>query len=147
MSVYSDTLKTYSDTKFRQVVGFPRDIFNQIVELVEADYRQVHTRRGRLSKLTSEDKVLITAEHWRSYPTNMMLAAHYGVDEKTIRTVIKRVEMVLMRSKQFHLPGAKELLNEDSPFEIVLVDATDTRVERPKKSKNKITRESVKRTR
>ena len=138
MSVYSDTLKTYSDTKFRQVVGFPRDIFNQIVELVEADYRQVHTRRGRLSKLTSEDKVLITAEYWRSYPTNMMLAAHYGVDEKTIRTVIERVEMVLMRSKQFHLPGAKELLNEDSPFEIVLVDATDTRVERPKKAKTKL---------
>lgn len=93
MSVYSDTLKTYSDTKFRQVVGFPRDIFNQMVELVEVDYRQVHTR-----------------------------------------------------SKQFHLPGAKKLLNEDSPFEIVLVDATDTRIERPKKSRNKITRESVKRT-
>lgn len=99
MSVYSDTLKTYSDTKFRQVVGFPRDIFNQIVELVEADYRQVHTHRGRPGKLTSEDKVLITAEHWRSYPTNMMLAAHYRVDEKTIRTVIERVEMVLMRLK------------------------------------------------
>lgn len=29
MSVYSDTLKTYSDTRFRQVVGFPRDIINQ----------------------------------------------------------------------------------------------------------------------
>ena len=68
----------------------------------------------------------------------MMLAAHYGGDEKTIRTVIERVEMVLMRSKQFHLPGAKELLNEDSPFEIVLVDATDTRVERPKKAKTKL---------
>ena len=109
-----------------------------MVELVEADYRQVHTRQGRPSKLTSEDKVPITAEHWRSYPTNMMLVAHYGVDEKTIRTVIERVEMVLMCSKQFHLPGAKELLNEDSPFEIVLVDATDTRVERPKKAKTKL---------
>ena len=72
-SVYSDTLKTYSDTKFRQVVGFPRDIFNQMVELVEADYRQVHTRRGRPSKLTSEDKVLITAKLPNQYDVGCSL--------------------------------------------------------------------------
>jgi hypothetical protein len=40
---------------------------------------------------------------------------------------------VLIQSKQFHLPGKKVLQPSDTVIEIVLVDATEQPIERPKK--------------
>ena len=51
----------------------------------------------------------------------------------------RRVENVLIASKQFHLPGRKALQPSDTIIEIVLVDATEQPIERPKKDKNGIT--------
>jgi hypothetical protein len=47
----------------------------------------------------------------------------------------------LIKSKEFTLPGKKALLKSDMKYEIVLIDATETPVERPKKSSAAITRE------
>ena len=41
-----------------RVVGIKRTTFQVMVELVDEDYRQVHQRRGRRSKLDPEAKVL-----------------------------------------------------------------------------------------
>jgi hypothetical protein len=46
---------------------------------------------------------------------------------------------VLIKSKQFHLPGKKALQPSDPVIEIVLVDATEQPVERPKKDNAGIT--------
>jgi hypothetical protein len=35
----------------------------------------------------------------------------------------------------FSLPGSKELLKSDVEYEVVLIDATETPIERPKKTK------------
>ncbi|GAB4546830.1 MAG: hypothetical protein Fur002_22240 [Anaerolineales bacterium] len=43
------------------------------------------------------------------------------------------VENILIKSKQFHLPGKKALQPSDTVIEIVLVDATEQPIERPKK--------------
>jgi hypothetical protein len=40
---------------------------------------------------------------------------------------------VLIQSEQFHLPGEKALKSSDTLIEIVLVDATEQPIERPKK--------------
>jgi hypothetical protein len=37
------------------------------------------------------------------------------------------------------LPGKKALLKGDGEYEVVLIDASETRIERPKKSKNNFT--------
>ena len=47
---------------------------------------------------------------------------------------IRYVENVLANSKEFKLPGKKALLKSDHEFEVILVDATETRIERPKKN-------------
>ena len=52
---------------------------------------------------------------------------------------IKKVENVLIKSKQFQLPGKKVLQPSDTAIEIVLVDATEQPIERPKKDKAGIT--------
>jgi hypothetical protein len=52
---------------------------------------------------------------------------------------IKKVENVLIKSKQFHLPGKKALQPSGTVIAIVLVDATEQPVERPKKDHAGIT--------
>lgn len=63
------------------------------------------------------------------------MAQSRGVSETRIRTIIKDCEDTLIKSGRFRLPGRKALLKSDMQYEVVLIDATETPVERPKKSK------------
>jgi hypothetical protein len=63
----------------------------------------------------------------------------YGVSEATVCRTIQKVENVLIQSKQFHLPGKKVLQPSDTVIEIVLIDATEQPIERPKKDNADIT--------
>ena len=44
----------------------------------------------------------------------------------------KKTESTLLKSNKFHLPGKKALWQEED-LEVVLLDATETEIERPKK--------------
>ena len=48
---------------------------------------------------------------------------------------IKWVEDTVIKYPDFALPGRKMLLKSDMDYEIVLVDAAESPIERPKKSK------------
>lgn len=71
--------------------------------------------------------------HWREYRTEFHIGLTYGVRAATVCRTIKKIENVLIQSKQFHLPGKKVLQPSDTVIEIVLVDATEQPIERPKK--------------
>jgi len=77
--------------------------------------------------------------YWREYRTEFHIGLTYGVSESTVCRTIQKIENVLIQSRQFHLPGKKALWPSDTIFEIVLVDATEQAIERPKKDKNGIT--------
>jgi hypothetical protein len=51
------------------------------------------------------------------------------------------VEDCLIKNPLFHLPGRKALLKSDVEYEVVLVDASESPVQRPKKSSVIITQE------
>ncbi len=46
------------------------------------------------------------------------------------------MEDTLIRDGTFPLPGRKALLKSDAEYEVILVDATQSPIERPKKSKS-----------
>lgn len=48
---------------------------------------------------------------------------------------IKWIEDTLIKHPDFSLPGRKALLKSDHEFEVILIDATETPIERPKKPK------------
>ena len=77
--------------------------------------------------------------YWREYRTEFHIGLSYGVSESTVCRTIQKIENVLIKSKQFHLPGKKVLQPSDTMIETVLVDATEQPIERPKKSKKGIT--------
>ncbi len=65
----------------------------------------------------------------------------YGIAESNIYRGIKWVEDTLIRDGTFSLPRRKAPLKSDMEYEVILVDATESPVERPKKSKDGTIRE------
>lgn len=53
-------------------------------------------------------------------------------------------ESKLIKDTRFHLPGKKALTRPENTFELVLIDVTESPIERPKKNKKIITVEKRK---
>ena len=126
----------YSNTKFRRITGVKRATFDKMAEILEKGYAEKHRRRGRTPKLSIEDLLLATLEYLREYRTYAHIAASYGIAESNIYRGIKWVEDTLIRDGTFSLPGRKAPLKSDAQYEVILVDATESPIERPKKSKS-----------
>jgi hypothetical protein len=124
-----ETIQKLKDGEFKRLTGVQRSTFEKMLEVVEKGLREF----GRPPKLSRADQLLMTLMYWREYRTEFHISQTYGVSEATVCRTIKKVEDVLIQSKQFHLPGKKVLQPSDTVIEIVLVDATEQPIERPKK--------------
>jgi hypothetical protein len=131
-----ENLRGYSGESFRRVVGVKRKTFEKMLEILREAYDKKHKRRGRKAKLRIEDMLLATLEYLREYRTYAHIAASYGIHESNLYRTVKWVEDTLVKEGTFALPGRKELLKSDMEYEVVLLDATETPIERPKKNKS-----------
>jgi hypothetical protein len=131
---YED-IKNRRNTDFKRLTGVEHNTFKQMVNVLETEMRNF----GRPPKLSRADQLLMTLMYWREYRTQFHIAQAYGVSEATVCRTIRKIEDALMKSGQFRLPGKKALQPSDTIIEIVLVDATEQPIERPKKSKNDTT--------
>ena len=62
----------------------------------------------------------------------------YGISESWCYRNCRWVEDTLIKSRHFSLPGKKALLKSDNELKVILIDASETPIERPKKRvKNK----------
>ena len=141
-----EKINEYDEKKFRRITGVKRATFEKIVEILKKSYAEKHKRRGRKPKLSIENQLLAALEYWREYRTYAHIAASYGIAESNIYRSIKWIENTLIKDGTFSLPGKKELLKSDTDYEVVLIDATETPVERPQKNKESITQERKKDT-
>ena len=69
----------------------------------------------------------MTLEYLREYRTYFHIAKAYDISESACYRNIRWLEDVLVKHKDFSLPGRKELLKSDVEYEVVLVDATGRR--------------------
>ena len=141
-----EKINEYNENKFRRITGVKRATFEKMVEILKKSYAEKHKRRGRKPKLSIENQLLAALEYWREYRTYAHIAASYGIAESNIYRSIKWIENTLIKDGTFSLPGKKELLKSDTDYEVVLIDATETPVERPQKNKESITQERKKDT-
>lgn len=124
-----------SDKEFRRVTGVKRATFNHMLEIVKkAHIEQAKGPGGRPPTLSLENRLLMTLEYLREYRTYASIGVSYGLSESRAYANIRWTEDVLIKSKAFSLPGKKALLKSDIEFEVILVDATESPIERPKKS-------------
>jgi len=102
--------------------------------LKEADIKK-KAKGGRKNKLSIEDQLLMALEYIREYRTYFHTSQSYGVSESSAYKTIKWIEDTLIKHPDFSLPGRKALLKSDMEYELVLIDATESPIERPKKNK------------
>jgi len=129
-------VKDLPDDLFRRLSGIKRETFNKITEILQEAWCRKHMKGGRNSKLCMEDMLLMTLEYLREYRTYFHISQSYGISESTAYKIVRWVEDTLIKHPDFALPGRKALLKSDVEYEIVLIDATETPIERPKKNKS-----------
>ena len=87
---------------------------------------------GKPHSLLIEDRLLMAFEYLREYRTYFHIASTYGLSESACYRNIRWIEDILIKNKDFSLPGKKELL-QNNRLKVVLTDATESPIERPKK--------------
>ena len=125
--------KKLSETQFKRYTGILWSTFDLMVEQLKM---HVPTK-GRPSKLSVEDQVLLCLSYWREYRTLFHVATSYGVSEPTASRIVRHVEDFLIKSNLFNLP--KNLPEgEGIDWNVVIVDAKEIPIQRPKKTEEKL---------
>lgn len=136
-----EKIKDFKDTNFRRITGVKRKTFDKMIEILTEAEKIKKAEGGRPNKLSLENRLLMALEYLREYRTYAHIAASYGLGESNAYTAIKWIEDTLVKSKEFRLPGRKVLAKSDCEYEVVLIDATESPIERPKKNSASITLE------
>ena len=92
----------YEDKKFKRVVGVNRMTFKLMIDVLEKEYRKKHMR-GRSTKLSVEDMLLIAMEYWYEKRTYEQIAASYGLAASNVYRTIRWIEDVFVENGTFEL--------------------------------------------
>ncbi len=131
-------LNILSSNQFKRLTGVSKNTFLRMsVVLEEAKKGAKKYRGGRCPKLNIEGSLLMTLEYWREYRTYFHIGQSYGVSESSAFKTIRFVENVLIKHRDFSLPGRKALLRSKSKS-IQLIDVTESPIERPKKKSERL---------
>lgn len=133
-----EQVKSLKSEDFKRLCGVRPETFNQMLEAVRSHSR-LKQKTGRPGKLCLEDQLLMTLEYWREYRTYFHIGQSWGVNESTAYRIIRKIEDTLTKSRTFTLPGKKRLTDSDSKLQVVIVDVTESPIERPKKNKKSFT--------
>jgi hypothetical protein len=119
---------------FKRKTGVRKETFQVMLLILRTEREKLHKVGGRVMKLLEEDQLLMTLEYLREYITYFSLGIRYGISESNCYKIIKKTEDTLIKSGVFNLPNKNEILNSNN-IKRVAFDATETKVERPKKNK------------
>jgi hypothetical protein len=140
-------VKELEGEKFRRLTGVKKITFDKMLEILRQANLAKKAKGGRKNKLCLEDQLLVSLEYIREYRTYFHIGKSYGISESAAYKTVKWVEDTLIKHPDFALPGRKALLKSDVEYDVVLVDATETPIERPKKNRSTFIRAKRKGTR
>ena len=125
---------------FRRLTGVRKRTFAEMAAVLEIAEAALKKQGGKPNRLAVETRLRMTLEYWREYRTYLHIGHSYGVSESTAYRTIRWCEDVLIKSGAFTLPGKHALLKTERAYEVVLIDATETPVQRPQKNSAGTTR-------
>lgn len=126
-------IKNLQEKEFKRLCGVKPKLFDEMVDVLRQEFPKSRQRGGQ-AKLTIEDQLLIALEYWREYRTYFHISKSWGIHESTVCRIVHRVEDKLIKSRKFSLPGRKALASTNTKWEVVIVDAGESPIERPKKN-------------
>jgi hypothetical protein len=133
--------KDEKEAAFKRLYGVNRETFEQMQSILQKKFDRLHKQGGSPPKLTVEDKLTITLKYYREYRTMESIGADYGVSKSTVCETIQWVEDTLSKDKTFKLPGKKVLTGTPQEIQCIVVDVTESPIQRPKKNKKRIIQE------
>ena len=141
--MFWEGVKEKSSAHFRRLTGVQKKTFVLMVKAIrEYDKKAVRKKgnyRGRPFTLIIEDQLLLTLVYYREYRTQFHIGHTYGISESAVCRTIERIENILSKIKELQLPGKKVLAGQKQEFSVVVIDATEMPIERPKKNSSSIT--------
>ena len=108
--------------------------FAKMVAILQKEFDEMHKMGGKPPTLAPEDKLYVTLKYLREYRTMDSIAAEYGVCKGTVCLAIKWVEDTLTKDGTFALPGKKALKRKSASIEYIIVDVTESPINRPKEN-------------
>ena len=139
-----DKFEKINDESFKRVVGVKRVTFENMLSVykeAEVERKKDHKIGGRKPKLCEEDRVLFMLEYYREYRTLAHMGIDYEISEGQGSKIVRDVESVLIKSGKFSLPSKRVLYEADNDIEFIIIDATESPIQRPKKSRRNIIQE------
>ena len=112
-----------------------------MVEILKEAELEKKKLGGKPNKLVMEERLLMWLEYMREYRTYFHTGASWGVSESACFRNCVWIEDILVKAKEFSLPKRTAPLKSDYEIEAVIVDATESPIERPKKNKGNTTPE------
>ena len=129
------SIQNYPDDLFRRLTGVKRCTFEKMSNILEEAELIKKALGGKTNRLSIQDRLLMTLEYpQRIYRTYFHVASSYGLSESACYKNIRWVEDTLIKHPEFALPGRKALLKSDIEYVLILIDATESPIERPKKT-------------
>ncbi|SPR09067.1 IS5 family transposase ISOt6 [Orientia tsutsugamushi] len=136
-----DQVKELKDEKFYRLTGVRNGIFSKMVDILRKADDLKKSKGVHKNKLNLEERLLMVLEYLRKCRTYFHIGQNYGISESSAYKAVKWVEDTLVKHPNFALPGRKAIMKSDTNYEVVLIDATESPIERPKKNKNSIIQE------
>jgi hypothetical protein len=117
---------------FKRLYGVKPDTFEKMMVILQKEYDKMHKTGGAPPKLTVKDKLTATLKYLREYRTMESIGADYHVRKSTICESIQWVENTLAKDKTFKLPDKKVLKEASDSIEYIVIDVTESPIQRPK---------------
>ena len=119
---------------FKREVGLSLKNFKRLLGkvqryLAEEQERNPLSRRGQKSKLSLEDRLLLTLSYLRSYPTFLNLGNQFGIHESYAQKLFHQFSGILV--KVLHVESRSALSHTD--LKAVVLDVTEQPIERPQR--------------
>jgi Helix-turn-helix of DDE superfamily endonuclease len=133
--MYWNNLKLLTPDKFQRYTGIKLPTFERMVETVKTWELLNRNNRSKPHNFSIEDRILIMLCYYREYITFFHLALKYQIHESTAFRIVVKIENILIKSGAFSLPKSSSIPT-DTTLEVVVIDASESPIERPKSTKH-----------
>ena len=128
-----DAYANLTDENFRRLTGIKRATFERMLEILRDKEQEKNRLGARPNKMTLEERLLMWLEYMREYGTYFHIATKHRISESTCFRNCVWIENVLIKAQEFKLPSKKELAR-NLDIEVIVVDASESPIQRPKKN-------------
>ncbi|UZQ30062.1 MAG: IS5 family transposase [Spiroplasma phoeniceum] len=134
-----DKFNFINDKELLRLTGGKKATFNKMLNILQVAEIEKFKKGGKINKLSLENRLLMTLSYLREYRTYFHLGKNFGISEANCYRNIKWIEDILIKHPDFQqVAGKKALINDYFNDKTIIIDATETPIQRPKKDKNNL---------